>query len=151
MPASRSRIAPALLIGLTLAIVLDTAVQVLWKKAADKLPSAAGTPPLAVLDAVVHQPLFLLVGVLIAAQMFNWLKTLDHADVSFAQPITALSYVSVALVSKLWFGEAITLGRVGGMALILAGVFLVARSDPNSEPSDTAKPDSPTPGPPVAP
>ncbi len=146
MPAPRTRIAPALVIGLTLAIVLDTAVQVLWKKAADKLPSAASTTPMEVLNALVHQPLFLLVGVLIVAQMVNWLKTLDHADVSFAQPITALSYVSVALVSKLWFGEAVTLGRIAGMALILAGVFLVARSDPNSEPSEKAAP-----GPPVAP
>ncbi len=132
-----SRISTRLIVGLALAIALDTVVQVVWKRAAAALPAIDGLS-LHTLQGmalgVLHQPVFLLVAVLIAAQMINWLKTLDHADVSFAQPITALSYVTVALVSRLWFGEAVTLGRMGGMALILFGVALVARSDPNTPP-----------------
>jgi drug/metabolite transporter (DMT)-like permease len=134
------RLSTRLVVGLALAILLDTAVQVLWKRAADTLPELSGSPAqmaAAVAVTLLHQPLFLLVAALIAAQMINWLKTLDYADVSFAQPITALSYVSVAVVSRLWFGEAITPGRIAGMALILIGVALVARSDPNTPVSAT--------------
>jgi len=139
MDAQKSaRLAPRLIVGLALAILLDTVVQVMWKRASSALPAfdkldAAALERIG--GALVHQPIFLLVAVLIAAQMINWLLTLDHADVSFAQPITALSYVSVALVSRLWFGEPITLMRVLGMGIILVGVFLVARSDPNTEPT----------------
>lgn len=131
----RAGISTRLAIGLALAIVLDTAVQVLWKRAASSLPAFDSLPHAvaAIGYALLHQPIFVVVVVLILAQMLNWIKTLDYADVSFAQPITALSYVSVALVSRLWFGEAISLGRVAGMALILFGVVLVARSDPNTE------------------
>ena len=77
--------------------------------------------------------MFLLVGLLIAFQMINWLKVLDDADVSFALPITALSYVSVAAVSAIWLGEAVTPGKAGGVALILSGVYLVSRTDYKTE------------------
>ena len=117
---------PALVAGLVAAIVLDTLLQVLWKAAASSLPAAPS--PGAVLAAILHQPLFLVVGLLFAAQMVNWLKVLDKADVSFALPITALSYVSVAAVSALILHEHITTGRMAGIALILAGVVLVSRS-----------------------
>jgi drug/metabolite transporter (DMT)-like permease len=132
----RSGLSTRLIVGLALAILLDTVVQVMWKRASDKLPpidQASAQTFVAIAAALFHQPIFLLVAVLIAAQMINWLLTLDHADVSFALPITALSYVSVALVSRFWLGEAITPWRIAGMAVILVGVILVARSKPNTE------------------
>jgi len=138
-----ARLSAPLVFGLTMAIILDTAAQTLWKRAASGLPA---TPPGllasagALLVAVLHQPLFLIVGALMAAQMYNWLRTLDHADVSFALPITALSYISVAIVSATWLSEPLTPGRIGGMALILAGVFLVARTEPNTIAPDGDRP-----------
>jgi drug/metabolite transporter (DMT)-like permease len=139
MDASKpSGLSSRLVVGLALAIGLDTVVQVMWKRASDRLPAIdhLSAEALGAVGAtLLHQPIFLLVAVLIAAQMINWLLTLDHADVSFAQPITALSYVSVALVSRFWLGESITPLRILGMAVILAGVVLVARSDPNTEPT----------------
>jgi drug/metabolite transporter (DMT)-like permease len=119
-------------IGLLVAIILDTAVQTLWKRAATELPADAVTNLAHAAQTLMHKPLFLVVGALIAAQMFNWLKVLDDADVSFALPITALSYISVAAVSAVWLGEQLTLGRIIGMGLILAGVFLVSRTEHNT-------------------
>ena len=133
--APAARIPLRLAIGLALAILLDTAVQTLWKRAALTLPSAAATDPVGAFLAILHQPLFLVVGVMIALQMINWLKVLDDADVSYALPITALSYVSVAAVSAVWLHEAVTTGRIFGVVLILAGVFLVSRTDPNTIPA----------------
>ena len=136
----RNKISFRLAVGLSLAIVLDTAIQTLWKRASATLPQVDLTGMRAVgavAQSAFGNPLFYLVALLMAAQMLNWLKTLDHADVSFALPITALSYVSVAAVSALWLSETLTLGRVVGMALILAGVFLVSRTDPKTGPGSS--------------
>lgn len=127
---------PVLVAGLVAAIVLDTLLQVAWKQAALTLPG--GLSLIGVIGVVLHQPLFLLVGVLFVAQMINWLNVLDKADVSFALPITALSYVSVAAVSGFILHEPITLPRIAGIALILAGVVLVARSGHDTSLADIA-------------
>lgn len=112
-----------------MAIALDTALQTIWKRAALSLPANAVSDPVSMVLSVMRQPMFLLVGLLIALQMINWLKVLDDADVSFALPITALSYVSVAGISAIWLGESLTLGKACGVALILGGVYLVSRTD----------------------
>jgi len=127
--ANFGRLPVKLALGLFFAIALDTALQTIWKRAALSLPANAVTDPVAAALSVLHQPIFLLVGLLIALQMINWLKVLDDADVSFALPITALSYISVAAVSAVWLGEAVTPGKACGVALILAGVYLVSRTD----------------------
>ena len=131
--ANFGRLPVRLAFGLFLAIALDTALQTIWKRAALALPDNALSDPLAAALSVLHQPMFLLVGLLIAFQMINWLKVLDDADVSFALPITALSYVSVAAVSAIWLDEAVTPGKAGGVALILSGVYLVSRTDYKTE------------------
>ena len=127
--ANLGRMPVRLALGLFLAIALDTALQTIWKRAALALPANALSEPLGAAVYALHQPIFLLVGLLIAFQMFNWLKVLDDADVSYALPITALSYVSVAAVSAIWLREPLTFGKACGVTLILAGVYLVSRTD----------------------
>ncbi len=131
-----TRLPPALVAGLVAAIVLDTLLQVLWKTAALGLPAASS--PALLVAAVLHQPLFLVVGLLFVAQMVNWLMVLDKADVSFALPITALSYVSVAAVSALILHEHITWQKMAGIALILGGVVLISRSGYDTRRDDIA-------------
>ena len=46
-------------------------------------------------------------------------------DVSVAFPSVALSYVLVALLGNLWFGEAVTAPHIGGIVLIVIGVGLL--------------------------
>ena len=121
-----------LIVGLVAAIILDTATQVTWKSAALSLPENIFNNPPAALHFIFQQPMFLLVAVLFVAQLVNWLKVLSDADLSFALPITALSYLTVAAVSAFWLGEQITWGRAAGMALILFGVFLISRTDHNT-------------------
>ncbi len=118
--------------GLALAIVLDTLVQVSWKAAVSTLPpaSSAWGTSMAVLD----RPIFLGVAFLLACQLFNWLKVLDHADLSYAQPITSLSYVSVCLCSVFYLNEPIDLLQIVGIGCILAGVWFISRTDPVTAP-----------------
>lgn len=117
---------PALLVQLALAVVLDTAVHLLWKVAVLRLPETASVAAFA--GAVLGQPLFLLVAVLFVAQFFNWLKVLESADLSYAQPITSLSLISVVALSALFLGEGIDAAKIVGIGLIMAGVWFISRS-----------------------
>ena len=121
-----------LAVGLAGAVVLDTLVQVLWKISAESLPTDLMRRLGAAPGLILARPIFLALGLLIALQMINWLKVLDEADVSYALPITALSYVTVGAVSAVWLHEALTPQRMLGIGLILFGVFLVSRTDHKS-------------------
>jgi multidrug transporter EmrE-like cation transporter len=63
-----------------------------------------------------------------AASVCVWLAALSKAPVSVAYPMLSLGYVVVAAVSAMWLGEALSLAKVLGIALICAGVLLVSRS-----------------------
>ena len=112
--------------GLALAILLDTVVQFTWKRAAGTVPDSTGA--LQTLLLIIHQPLFQFTVVLWVCQFVNWMLVLGHADLSFAQPITALSYVTVAMVGWLGLHENIPPMRVAGIALIVAGVWQMSRT-----------------------
>lgn len=63
-----------------------------------------------------------------AASVCVWIGALTKAPVSTAYPMLSLGYVAVAAASALWLGEALTLPKMVGIALICAGVLLVSRS-----------------------
>jgi drug/metabolite transporter (DMT)-like permease len=115
-----------LVIGLAVAIVLDTALQLVWKTGVADLPDTSSLREL--LAAVAHKPIFILVVVFMAAQLVNWLKVLDHADLSFAKPFTSLSYVTVCGLSVLLLGERIAPLQIVGIAVVVAGVWCVSQT-----------------------
>lgn len=53
---------------------------------------------------------------------------LRGGELSILWPIYALSYVWVALLSAYFFGDHINAWKVGGIALIIAGVTLLGRA-----------------------
>ncbi len=128
IPAMTPAPAPALplkvVLGLALTILLDTAVQLFWKDAVSGLPQG----PLAVeVLGALHQPLFLLVVALMLGQFLNWMLVLEHADLSYAHAITALSYASVSVASLLWLDERMDGLQAAGVVLILAGVWRISQ------------------------
>ena len=116
---------PELLFRLALAVVLDTAVQILWKMAALQLPSIG--------------LLFMLVAALFAWQLLNWLRVLESSDLSYSQPITALSLVTVFVLSVLYLGEGVDLPKVTGTLFVLAGVWFISRTDHDSRPESAVR------------
>ncbi len=60
--------------------------------------------------------------------MVVWILGLSRVDVSVAYPLLSMGYVVNALAAWWLFGEVITLQRVVGIAVILIGVVIVARS-----------------------
>jgi drug/metabolite transporter (DMT)-like permease len=121
-----ARIPARLVIGLAVAIALDTGLQLVWKTGIAGLPDTSSAWELLV--AIALNPLFILVGVFMGAQLVNWLKVLDHADLSYAKPFTSLSYVTVCVLSVLLLGERIAPLQIAGIVVVVAGVWCVSRT-----------------------
>lgn len=69
----------------------------------------------------------LLVGVFVyGAATVTWILTLRDMPLSIAYPVVSLSYVLVALLSVALLGERLNLTYGLGLALIIAGVSLIA-------------------------
>ena len=66
---------------------------------------------------------------LMACQFFNWLMVLGNADLSYAQPVTSLSYVTVFCLSVLYLKEATDLIQIAGIVLVLTGVWFISQTD----------------------
>jgi drug/metabolite transporter (DMT)-like permease len=115
-----------LVIGLAVAIALDTALQLVWKAGVADLPETSSLRELAI--AVARNPIFILVVVFMAAQLVNWLKVLDHADLSYAKPFTSLSYVTVCVLSVVILGERIAPLQILGIVIVIAGVWCVSQT-----------------------
>jgi drug/metabolite transporter (DMT)-like permease len=122
----KTRIPLALTLGLALAIALDTSVQLILKITASRIPTASSQWE--TLEATLHQPLFFAATLLMVMQLFNWLQVLGRADLSFAQPITSLTYVSVYALSGLYLDEKLDTLQILGIAIILAGVWCISRT-----------------------
>ena len=56
-----------------------------------------------------------------------WIFALSRVDVSLAYPMLSLGYVINAVVAWWLFGETLGPTQIGGIALILLGVFLLGR------------------------
>ena len=112
--------------GLLLAIVLCSASQLCWKQATSQVP--ADTAVLQTLRLTALQPMFWIAAALYVWQFFNWMRVLRYADLSFAQPITAGTYVVVGAAAWLLFDESLPPHRLIGIGLILAGVVLISSS-----------------------
>ncbi|HEX9201580.1 MAG TPA: DMT family transporter [Acidobacteriaceae bacterium] len=71
--------------------------------------------------------LWVVTGILCLLGFFaSYLTALSWADLTFVLPSTAFGYVVVALLSKFWLHETISLYRWAGIVLIVCGVGFVA-------------------------
>ena len=57
-----------------------------------------------------------------------WLIVLTRAELSWAYPMLSLGYVFVVLLSRALFHEAVTPPRLLGTLVIVAGVWLISRT-----------------------
>lgn len=57
-----------------------------------------------------------------------YLTALSHADLSLVMPLSAASYILVAVLAKIFLGEDVSLQRMGGILLVAIGVALVSTS-----------------------
>lgn len=57
-----------------------------------------------------------------------WLLVLSRVQVSYAYPMLSIGYIVNAVAAYYLFGEPLTSLRVLGIFIIMAGVYLVART-----------------------
>lgn len=57
-----------------------------------------------------------------------WLLVLSRVEVSVAYPMISLGYIATAIAAYFLFDEHLTLIRLTGIMVILAGVYMVART-----------------------
>jgi multidrug transporter EmrE-like cation transporter len=57
-----------------------------------------------------------------------WIMALSRVEVSVAYPLLSVGYVVNAIAAYYLFGEAVTPMRLTGIAVIIVGVWIVARS-----------------------
>jgi drug/metabolite transporter (DMT)-like permease len=117
--------------GLLAAVLFDTLLQLTWKTTV--LDTPADPSPWATLAAVFTNPLFLGVIAIMTLQFFNWLRVLGQADLSFAKPISAMSYATVPIFSVLLLDETVDRIQILGLALVIAGVWFISQTSPVTE------------------
>jgi drug/metabolite transporter (DMT)-like permease len=119
-------------VGLAIAVVLDAPVQLMWKALMLKYRDPMHGPVGAIWHQArwfTHQTRSWGLLILFACQFFDWIWVLGNADLSFAQPFTALSYVVVSTCAVIFFHEHLGPMRIIGIAAILIGVILVGSTD----------------------
>lgn len=57
-----------------------------------------------------------------------WIIALSRVDVSYAYPMLSLGYVLNAVLAYYMFGEQLSAMRVGGIFVIILGVYMISRT-----------------------
>ncbi len=109
-----------------------------------ELPSISLAHPLSLISAVFTP--WIAAGIALLIGFFaSYLTALSWADLTYVLPATAFGNVIVALLSRFWLHEPISLQRWFGIVLITIGVGFVAHGPSltertTDEPSAPAKP-----------
>ncbi|PLP96984.1 hypothetical protein [Cupriavidus pauculus] len=56
-----------------------------------------------------------------------WMLTLTQLEISYAYPFVSLVYIFVMLGGVFIFGDMMNIYRVGGTAIVLFGIFVIAK------------------------
>jgi drug/metabolite transporter (DMT)-like permease len=118
-------------IALTLlCVTLTAAAQIALKLGVSgaKMQQLLSGGPSSFLMRAVLSPTVLFGLALYGISTVLWLLVLAKSDVSYAYPFVSLGFVFTALYAVLVMHEPMVLGRIGGIALIVTGVWFVARS-----------------------
>jgi multidrug transporter EmrE-like cation transporter len=62
------------------------------------------------------------------ASVAVWLLVLSRVQVSYAYPMLSIGYIVNALAAHYFFGESLSMMRVAGIFVIIAGVYLIAQT-----------------------
>jgi multidrug transporter EmrE-like cation transporter len=115
---------------LLLGVLLNAAAQLLLKTGATRISALefSWTNLLPMGFQVMTSPAIILGLVFYGISVILWIAVLSRVDVSIAYPMLSIGYVINAIAAYYLFGEALTAARIGGIFLILVGVYFVARS-----------------------
>ncbi len=111
-------------------VLLNAVAQIVLKKGMSLIGNISVD-----LNSIIHMVLKATTNVYIYLGLFCyvlsflvWLVVLSRTEVSYAYPFLSIGYIVAAIVGYFWLGESMTFYKVGGIALICCGVFLLYRS-----------------------
>jgi multidrug transporter EmrE-like cation transporter len=111
-------------------VLLNAAAQLLLKGGTNRLgviTLTTGNWP-ATLWRMVTEGFFVAGIACYVVSVFVWILGLSRVPVSIAYPMLSLGYVLNAVVAHYLFGESLGIVRWMGIAMILGGVWLIART-----------------------
>ncbi len=109
-----------------LGMALNVGAQVALKFAVGRVGNVSYADP-AVLLRLVFDPLVLLGLFLYAASVLNWLVVLKRMDLGLAYPLMSIGYIATFLLGVWLFHEPVSMVRILGILVIIAGVVLLTR------------------------
>jgi multidrug transporter EmrE-like cation transporter len=115
--------------GILIAVLTGTVAQTMMKFGTDRVGRFGDTPVLEYLFRLITNPFVLLAIAAYGFGVIFYMFMLSRLDLSFLYPVmVALGLVFASIVSAFIFQEQITLVRLGGIIVVIAGVFLVSMS-----------------------
>jgi drug/metabolite transporter (DMT)-like permease len=113
-----------------LSILLGACGQILMKHGMNQVGEINGfsqlISPLTLLKVITNWAVVLGV-VLYAGTLLLWLGAMSTMNVSFMYPLISLGYIVTAALAFIFLKENVTLLRWAGIAVIIAGCFLIGR------------------------
>lgn len=62
------------------------------------------------------------------AASLTWMAAVTRFEISYAYPLMSGAFVLVLTGSVVFFGESISVSKIGGLALIILGIFIASRN-----------------------
>jgi multidrug transporter EmrE-like cation transporter len=111
-------------------VLLNAAAQLSLKAGTNAIGEISLVPGqmLSLLASVAGQPFILLGLACYVVSVAIWIAALSRVDVSIAYPMLSIGYVANAIAARYLLGEALTVTRLLGIAVIILGVVLISRS-----------------------
>lgn len=115
--------------GIVIAVATGSLAQTMMKLGTQRVGRFGDTPALEYLLRLMTNPYVLLAIMAYGFGVIFYMFMLSRLDLSFLYPVmVALGLVFATLVSSFILQEHISLMRMGGIAVVILGVFLVGQS-----------------------
>jgi len=115
--------------GIAIAVLTGAFAQTMMKLGTRQVGAFGDTPFFAYLLKLMSSPLIWLAIASYGFGVIFYMFMLSRLDLSFLYPVmTALGLIMATLVSAMFFHEQISLVRLGGIVVVIIGVFLVSQS-----------------------
>jgi multidrug transporter EmrE-like cation transporter len=116
--------------GIVIAVLTGTFAQTMMKLGTRQLGAFGEMPFFTYLFKLLTTPLILFAIASYGFGVIFYMFMLSRLDLSFLYPVmTALGLISTTAISATVLGERVSVARLGGIVLMVAGVFLVSRTE----------------------
>lgn len=109
-----------------LSCILTALGQVAFKYGMDHMSTDRSVNTVAMLVSVLCSPVIVLGFISFGVGAVIWLFVLARLELSYAVPLSALTYVLVLIAGVLLFKEPLSVAKILGTLLVMAGVGVIA-------------------------